>query len=59
MSESQLLIETVLRIEKKLDDALATLHRHEGVISALKWIAGPFVATAIAVGAFVQDWWRK
>ena len=54
MSDYSMLVEQSLnRIEGKLDEALATINRHEGALSMLKWLFGSCLATFAVVAAFL------
>jgi len=55
--ETPLLLATLERLESKLDMALEMMHKHEGVIQALKWIVGPILAVITIVQQYIM--WRK
>lgn len=50
---NELLAQSLSRIESKLDEALATINRHEGALSMLKWLFGSCLATFSVVAAFL------
>lgn len=56
--DQQLVLETLLRIEAKLDTLAELVHTHEGAISALKWVFATGATITGLLIAFLNYKWR-